>query len=350
MARFFHPLILLLASLTKTELARQIQYLKAENEILRSKLPKRLTVTPAERQRLVRLGKNIGSALQHLISIVSYRTFQRWLGAERKGKEPSKRGRPRTEEEIRQTIVRLAEENGWGYTRILGELKKLGIGKVCRSTVINILKEHGLEPGPQRGEGSWDEFLKIHAKTLWACDFISKKVWTIWGLKEVYILFFVHVGSRRVFVSGMSQHPDAQWVAQQARNFSIHLDEEGQEASYLIHDRDTKFTAHFDALVESTGTIIKKSMVRSPNVNAFAERWAQSVQVECLDHFVVLGERHLEYLVSEYVGYFNQERPHQAMGNCPLTPPQAPPDPPEGAIHCRERLGGMLRHYYRKAG
>ena len=151
--------------------------------------------------------------------------------------------------------MRLAEENGWGYTRILGELKKLGIGNVCRSTVINILKEHGLEPGPQRGEGSWDEFLKIHAKTLWACDFISKKVWTIYGLKEVYILFFVHVGSRRVFVSGMSQHPDAQWVAQQARNFSIHLDEEGQEASYLIHDRDTKFTDHFDALVESTGTI-----------------------------------------------------------------------------------------------
>jgi putative transposase len=104
-------------------------------------------------------------------------------------------------------------------------------GRVCRSTVINVLKENGLDPGPQRGEGSWDEFLKIHAKTLWACDFLSKKVWTKWGLAEFYILFFIHVGSRRVYVSGMTTHPDTAWVAQQAKDFSIHLAEQGQEAS-----------------------------------------------------------------------------------------------------------------------
>jgi putative transposase len=115
------------------------------------------------------------------------------------------RGRPRTDEEIREIIVRLAKENGWGYTRILGELKKLGIRRVSRSTVINVLKQHGLDPGPQRGERSWDEFLRIHAKTLWARDFLSKKVWTKWGLAEFYILFFVHVGSRRVYVSGTAR-------------------------------------------------------------------------------------------------------------------------------------------------
>ena len=220
--------------------------------------------------------------------------------------------------------------------------------QVCRSTVINILKENGLDPGPQRGEGSWDEFLKIHAKTLWACDFLSKKVWTKWGLAEFYILFFVHVGSRRVYVSGMTTHPDTAWVAQQAKNFSIHLAEQGQEASHLIHDRDTKFTAQFDAMLEAEGITIKEPIARSPNMNAFAERWAQSVQVECLDHFVVLGEDHLRHIVGEYVAYFNAERPHQAMDNSPLTG-SVGETPSDGEILCQERLGGLLRHYYRKA-
>jgi len=127
----------MLASLGKSELARQVQYLKAENEILRSKLPKRVTVTPVERRRLLKLGRRIGPALKHLITIVTYRTFLRWIAGDKTGRTSGKRGRPRTDEEIREIIIRLAEENGWGYTRILGELKKLGIRRVCRSTVIN---------------------------------------------------------------------------------------------------------------------------------------------------------------------------------------------------------------------
>ncbi len=100
----------MLASVTRSELARQLQYLKAENEVLRSKLPKRITVTPSERQRLLKLGKAVGPAIKHLITIVSHRTFLRWLAAERSPRKPSKRGRPRTPEEIRQIILRLAEE------------------------------------------------------------------------------------------------------------------------------------------------------------------------------------------------------------------------------------------------
>ena len=240
LSRFSHPLIIMLASLTRNELARNVQYLKAENEILRSKLPKRITVTPRERQRLLKFGKAVGPAIKHLITIVSHRTFLRWLAGERSPRKPSKRGRPRTAEEIRQIIIRVAEETGWGYTRILGELRKLGIRSVGRTTVINILKDNGFDPGPNRGEGSWDEFIKIHAKTLWACDFITKKVWTRFGLIDYFILFFIHVGSRKVYVSGISPHPNAAWVAQQARNFSMHLAEQGQKASHLIHDCDTK--------------------------------------------------------------------------------------------------------------
>ena len=210
-------------------LARYVQYLKTENRILRCKLPARVTVTPQERQRLLKFGKPLGKAIHELISIVTPRTFARWLSGEtsaHKGGKPAKPGRPRTAEEIRQLVLRLARETGWGYTRILGELKKLGVAKISRATVLNILREHGLEPGPKRGEGTWDEFLKRHAATLWACDFFSKKVWTVRGLVDVFVLFFLHVGTRRVHVAGISAQPDRAWVTQQARNVSMFFAEQ----------------------------------------------------------------------------------------------------------------------------
>jgi putative transposase len=105
--------------------------------------------------------------------------------------------------------VKLARENGWGYTRILGELRKLGIRTICRSTVVNILKDEGLDPGPKRGAGTWDEFVKRHAATLWACDFLSVRSVTMGGIVELYLLFFLHVGSRRVIVSAPTANPDA---------------------------------------------------------------------------------------------------------------------------------------------
>ena len=189
MSRIFHPLLYVLACATRQELARQVQFLKTENEILRSRLPKRITVTPDERRRLVKVGKNLGSAIKELISIVTPRTFTRWLNAEEqkpKGKQSERKpGRPRTPDDIRELVVKLASETGWGYTRILGELKKLGVGKITRQTVKNILKEHGFDPGPKRGKGSWDEFLNIHAETLWACGFMSKKTWTLGGLIDM---------------------------------------------------------------------------------------------------------------------------------------------------------------------
>jgi putative transposase len=166
----------MLAAATDRELARQVQYLKSEKRILRDKLPQRITVTAQKRQRLLKYGKPLGTAIRELITIVSPRTFARWLDAETataKGRKPAARpGRPRTAEDIRALMLRLARENAWDYIRILGELKKLGLSKICRSTVIKILKDNGLEPGPRRGEGTWNEFLKRHATTLWACDLL----------------------------------------------------------------------------------------------------------------------------------------------------------------------------------
>ena len=307
---------MVLARATESELARYVEYLKAENRILRSKLPKRVVCTPAERQRLVKLGKPLGSAIKDLITIVTPRSFARWASAAdrtRKEKKMTRKpGRPRTPEAIRELIIQMAKDNGWGLGRILGELKKLGIRSVCKSTVRNILKEHGFDPGPKRGEGTWDDFIRIHAKTLRACDFISKKVWTLGGLVDFFVLFFIHIDTRKIHIAGITPNPDGRWMAQQARNLCMFFDDWPDRPEYIVCDKDTKFTAQFEVILESDDIELKRTAVRAPNQNAYAERFAQTIQQKCLDHFVVLGEKHLRHLIQEFVTYYNEQRPHSS--------------------------------------
>ena len=154
----FPPSPYILVSATRQELARQVHYLKTENQILRSKLPKRVSVTPTERRQLVKAARGVGQAIKELVAIVQPATLLRWLNADdqpKSKKKPSTRkpGRPRTPEDVRQLIVRIATETGWGYTRVLGELRKLGY-RLSRQTVKNILIEHGIDPGPKRGKGT----------------------------------------------------------------------------------------------------------------------------------------------------------------------------------------------------
>jgi putative transposase len=352
MAKIFHPLLLLLARSTDKEMARMLDYLKTESRILRSKLPKRVACTPAERARLVKVGKPLGPAIKDLITIVTPRTFARWLSGEKVKRVPRKPGRPRTPKVIRELVVQMAKDNGWGLGRILGELKRLGIRRICKSTVRNILREHGFDLGPTRGEGSWDEFIKIDAKTLWACDFFSKKVWTLGGLVEYFVLFFIQPGTRRVHIAGITANPDGAWMAQQARNLCMYFADQPAQAKYLICDRDTKFTEQFRATLESDGVAVVQTAIRAPNQNAYADRFAQTIKQECLDWFVVLGEKHLRYIIAEFVAYYHTERPHLALGNLPPGMDK-PPDEVEclgpDNVLVRERLGGLLRHYERKA-
>ena len=142
-------------------------------------------------------------------------------------------------------------------------------------------------------------------------------------------------------------HPDAAWVAQQAKNFTLQAEDAGMAATHVIHDWDTKYTAQFDAILESEGVEIHRVGPMKPNLNAYAERFVQSIQQECLDHFIVLGDRHLNHIVGEYVAHYHLERPHQGVGNRPLTAQALAAG--EGEIICRERLGGLLRHYERRA-
>ena len=340
--------------MTQSVLLRQIAYLKAENRILRSRLPKAVQTTPAERSLLVRLGSPLGSAIQELLGICHYKTFMRWVREEQSGENTkrSKRkpGRPGITEDTTAIILRMAKENGWGYARIQGELKKLGIN-VAINTIKKIMIRNGFHPSPWRTKCDWAMFMKRHMDTLMACDFFTKDVWTVGGKVTFYVLFFIDVATRRVRIAGMTCNPTGPWVEQQARNLAMDLAEQGKKATYLLRDGDTKFNGAFDEIFRSEGIKVKKLPFASPNLNAHAERFVQAIKHECLNHFVAFGERHLEFLLREYEDHYNTVRPHQGIGNATIAaippPDSTPPDASE--IECDFRLGGLLRHYYRRA-
>ena len=241
----------------------------------------------------------------------------------------------------------------------MGELHKLTTGKISKATVRNILKENGFDTSPRRGHGTWAEFLSSHAQTLWACDFFSQPVLTLRGWVDCYIILFIHVDSRRIFITPGTAHPTGEWVTQQARNFLMHVEEQGMQFTHLIRDNDGKFQGLFDTTLEATGAKVVRTAIRAPNMNSVCERAGQTLQVECLDKFLILGEGHLNYLVQQFVAHYLGDRPHQSKGNRPLIPSDAslPPDSPLSAtdsislrdVRCQTRLGGVLKHYDRRA-
>ncbi|QDS99305.1 integrase core domain-containing protein [Adhaeretor mobilis] len=313
MSSWFSPLLFLLAGSNEDQLRKQIDFLKAENEMLRKRIPKkRIFLENEERERLLKLGEAIGRGVLQVITIVSSRTYQRWQREVRCGKKPTKKmGRKGTPESIREIVVRLAKETGWGYGRIVGELKKLRIQCVGRTTVRTILKEEGIHPGPKRGPGTWHEFVKSHAETLWQIDFFSKPVVTKTGIKQAFVLAFLHVNSRRVICSPATFHPNENWVVNQAEGFLKQAEEASLPVRYLVRDKDYKFSRRFDEVFEQADVAVEPTSPRSPNQNAFVERWIGSIKGECLNRFFAFGLKHLDYLVEEYVRYYNDLRPHQ---------------------------------------
>jgi putative transposase len=220
------------------------------------------------------------------------------------------------------------------------------------STVVNILREAGLDPGPKRGEDTWDDFIQRHAATLWSCDFFTKQVWTLRGVVEIYVLFFLNVQTRRVYIAGLTAHPDRVWVTQQARTTAMFFAEQEIKAAVLLRDNDQKYRPEFDAVFAAESIAVKRITPTSPNLNARAERWVHTVKREMLDRFVVFGETHLRYLLSEFMSHYHEARPHQSLGNAPPCGSPSPADgpPPNAAeVVCKERLGGLLKHYSRRA-
>jgi len=254
-------------------------------------------------------------------------------------------GRPSIDGEVRELVVRLARENtGWGYVRIVGELRKLGID-VSATLVRNILKAAGVPPAPERNRLEWRSFLRQHAATTLACDFLT--VDTVL-LRRLYVLVFICIGSRRIEYTACTSNPDGVWMLQQARNLLMNLDDRGQRPRLLIHDRDSKFSRTFDALFRSDGIRVIRTPVRAPNANAHVERWVGSVRRECLDRILISNRRQLEKILRVYVCHYNEQRPHRALALQAPDPPTMHPTRGEtitGAIRRRDLLGGLIHEY-----
>lgn len=261
-------------------------------------------------------------------------------------------GRPKKPLALQDLVLKIARETGWGYSRVLGEIRKLTTRQVSRQTVRNIMQAHDLDPAPQRREKTWDEFVKIHAQSLWQCDFFRKSVWTLKGRQDFYVLAFLHVGTQSVWTSPCTAHPDNAWVCDQAEAVCEHARTNDLQMDTVIHDADSKLGKDFDAKLRERRLRPRRMPPCSPTLNAFIERWIQSIKLECLDHFIVLGAKHLDYLVTQYLEYFHAERPHQGLENKLILQTKPLPDeqaPELEQVVCHERLGGLLKHFERRA-
>jgi putative transposase len=254
--------------------------------------------------------------------------------------------RPSTRPEVLDLILSLAKENPrWDYSRLHGELAKLGF-TVGRSTIRDILKRRHVPPAPERERrgSTWRQFLARHRHQIVACGFFTCE--TLF-LKALYVLFFIELGTRKVHLAGCTAHPTAAWVTQQARRLSWQIQEDALPRRFLIRDRDTKFSAGFDAIFRSERVEIVRIPHRSPRANAVAERWVDTVRREYLDHLLILNERHLGRVLSTFVASYNARRPHQGLQQqCPV-PSITESD--GGRIARRDVLVGIIHDYYRDA-
>jgi putative transposase len=253
-------------------------------------------------------------------------------------------GRPRTDRDLEQLVLRLARENDWGSERIEGELRKLGY-EISDETVRNILRRHGIPPAPERDASpSWWHLMTHYKDQLLACDFFT--VETLF-LQTIYVLMFIEIGSRRVHFAGCTAHPDNAWITQQARQMVWELEDRAPAIRFLIRDNDKKFSQAFDTVFCAEGMDVIRTPYRAPNANAHMERWIRSVREECLDKLLIINQAHLRRVMREYAEFFNTARPHQGIAQ------QIPSAPStlnaSGPIRCRNVLGGIIHDYYRDA-
>jgi putative transposase len=271
--------------------------------------------------------------------------WHRYLVTRRAARWGSKsRGRPPLPPEVKDLVVRLANENPrWGYQRIRGELLKLG-HDVSAMTIRNILRRNGLGPAPRHSGPTWTEFLRTQADSILASDFFT--VYSLWG-KTLYVLFFIELSSRRVHVAGCTARPDSAWVTQQARNLSMRLEDRSMPVRFLVHDHDAKYSGGFDSVFRAEGVDIIRTPIMAPRANAFAERWVKTVKTECLDWMLIVGPRHLLAILRDYVEHYNCGRPHRGLElRCPMPHPRARRPARPRSIRRRTRLGGLLSEYH----
>ena len=334
-----------------------IEYLKAENSMLKDELlkatgKKRILLNDTQRRRLAILARKLGrGVLSQICCAFSPDTILMWhrkLVARKYdgSKNRGKGGRPRISDYLKQLIIDMAKDNKHlGCRKLHGFLKYLGL-KVSASTISRVLREHGIDPTTKRPEKtSWNEFIRAHWDSLAAIDFFTTEIYTIRGLVRYMILFCIDYKTRKVEIAGIIPQAYGDWMVQMARNLTDPIDGFLKDKKYLIHDWDPLFTKDFRSTIRASGVKCVKTTVACPNMNPFAERFIRSIKSECLNKMIIFGESHLRYVVNEYIEHYHTERPHQGIGNNIITP--LPPG--KGKIVYQERLGGLLKSYRRAA-
>ena len=330
--------------------AVEIAVLRHQLAVLHRQVP-RVRYTPADRMVLAVLAKVLPRE-RWAAFLVTPATLLRWhreLVARRWTYPRTGRDRRGLDEEIVALVVRLAKENPrWGYLRIVGECRTLGV-QVSATSVRRILRRHRIGPAPRRSGPTWTEFVRTQAAGLLAVDFFT--VETV-GLTRLYVLFVVEVQRRWVHLVGITAYPTGAWLTQHARNLIMNLDERGDRFRFLIRDRDAKFTAAFDAVFTTAGIEVVKIPPRAPRANAYAERWVGTVRSECLNWTLTFNDAQLRRVLTEYVRHYNTVRPHRSLD---LQPPR--PDcrlkvvepVTAGSVERVDVLGGLIHEYRRAA-
>ncbi len=333
-----------------------IRYLIQEIKFLQAHLTRRPKPTPAEKAVLARAAKAVDPAyLEKTFNLFTPATLYRWYRELTKSKwDYSKKrkypGRPRIDKELEALIVELALKNpNDGYPSLAARLSLLGF-ETNPETVQNVLKRNGIPPSTERmDQMTWKEFLDIHWDDLASTDFLTWEVLTPFGLITHYILFFIRHIDRKVQIAGVTTNPDEKWMLQTARNLTDPDTGFLTPGMMLLHDRDTKYTAHFDRVLNESGVETVRLPPRSPNLNAHAERFVRTVKDQCLKRLIITSESKLRNALKEFVEYYNHERCHQGLGNHIPDPSETNrTQTKEGKIIRKQRLGGLLNFYYRQ--
>ncbi len=353
----FHLLVVILAGWINRHQQAVIEYQSTQTQVLLEKLgKKRILLDDDQRRRLAAKCKVLGrKALRDITTIVTPDTILRWhrqLVADKwnyNDRRKKSQGRPPVSEKIRQLVLDMAQENPtWGYDRIKGALANLG-NEISDQTVGNILKEHGSEPVPERKrQTTWGTFLKAHWDVLGAIDFTTMEVWCKGGLVTFYLLFVMEVSTRRVHFAGFTVNPTEEWMKQAARNLTDPFDGFILGTRYLLMDRDSKFCPSFRNTLKQSDVEPVRLPARSSNLTPHIERFMRSIKEECLKKMIFFGERSLRNAIKEFLLHYHQERNHQGLENR-LIEPGEEVGGAAGNVSCRERLGGMLKYYYRDA-
>jgi transposase len=354
-------LITMIACAINERMQDKLDYTQEEVRVLKEILEAltgsgRISFTADQRRRLAIAGKALSpEERKKCCQVVKPGTILGWfrqLAARKYDSSKAKVGRPRKKKDIRKLVIEMALANlGWGYTKIRDALRtglKIEIG---RTTVANILLEEGIEPAPEREKKRrWKRFMKSHWETLSACDFFSVEALGAFGMVRYMVLFVIELKSRAVEIAGIAVDPGEEWMKQVARNLTDPVDGFLRGAKYLIHDRDPLFSKAFIAILKAGGVKSVKIPAQSPNCNPYAERFVKSIKYECLNHFVIFGERHLRHLIREFVAHYMTERFHQGIGGQLIRNVGPTNDNgADGKVACRSRLGGLLNYYHRGA-